>query len=110
MPEISVPALVPAAPADNLSDLVITNAREAPDAVAFARPVDGRWQDVTCAQFLEEVTAVARGLVAAGVGPGDRVAGYLPDVGEAVVAFLGTAAVGAVWSCTGQDYAAQVGS
>jgi long-chain acyl-CoA synthetase len=71
--EISVAALVPGAPGDNLSDLIVRNAREAPSAVAFARPVDGRWQDVTCAEFLDEVTAIARGLAAAGVRPGDRV-------------------------------------
>ncbi len=40
-----------------------------------------------------------------GVRPGDRVVAYLPDIAEAVVAFLATAAVGAVWSSCGQDYA-----
>jgi acetoacetyl-CoA synthetase len=39
------------------------------------------------------------------VRPGDRVAAYLPDIAEAAVAFLATAAVGAVWSACGQDYA-----
>jgi len=72
--EISVAALVPAAPGDGLSDLIVRNAREEPDTVAFARPSEGGWHDVTCAEFLAEVTAVARGLVAAGVGAGDRVA------------------------------------
>jgi len=72
--EISVAAIVPAAPGDNLSDLVVRNAQDAPSAVAFARPVEGRWEDVTCAQFLTEVTAIAKGLAAAGVQPGDRVA------------------------------------
>jgi len=72
--EISVAAIVPAAPDDNLSDLVVRNATQAPSAVAFARPVDGRWEDVTCAQFLAEVTAIAKGLAAAGVATGDRVA------------------------------------
>ena len=72
--EISVDALVPATPDANLGGMVVRNAREAPSAVAFARQVDGRWEEVTCAQFLAEVTAIARGLVAAGVGPGDRVA------------------------------------
>jgi long-chain acyl-CoA synthetase len=36
--------------------------------------VSGQWQDVTCAQFRDEVVAVARGLIAAGVQPGERVA------------------------------------
>jgi long-chain acyl-CoA synthetase len=72
--EISVAAVVPAAPADNLTDLIVRNAREAPSSVAFSRPVGGKWQDVTCAQFLSEVTAVASGLVAVGIEPGMRVA------------------------------------
>src|SRR5260370_16175803 len=39
-----------------------------------------------------------------GVGPGDRVAGYVPNAAEAVVAFLATASLGAIWSGCGQDY------
>ncbi|MFD2488948.1 AMP-binding protein [Amycolatopsis jiangsuensis] len=39
-----------------------------------------------------------------GVGAGDRVVGYLPDSGHAVVAFLAAASIGAVWSVCGQDY------
>ncbi|WP_371411344.1 acetoacetate--CoA ligase [Mycobacterium sp. shizuoka-1] len=42
-----------------------------------------------------------------GVGRGDCVAGYLPDVADAIVAFLATAAIGALWSACGQDYAPQ---
>jgi acetoacetyl-CoA synthetase len=57
-------------------------------------------------ELQRQVGAFARTLIEHGVGSGDRVVGYLPDVAEAIVAFLGTAAVGAIWSCTGQDYAA----
>ncbi|MCV7421039.1 acetoacetate--CoA ligase [Mycobacterium yunnanensis] len=46
--------------------------------------------------------AYLRGL---GVVPGDRVVGYLPNVGEAVVAFLGAASVGATWAVCNQDLA-----
>ena len=45
-----------------------------PDNVAFQRPVDGRWADVTNREFAETVRAVGRGLVARGVEAGDRVA------------------------------------
>lgn len=41
------------------------------------------------------------------MGPGDRVAGYLPNIPEAVIAFLATASIGAIWSACGQDYSAQ---
>ena len=53
------------------------------------------------------IGAVAAELRRLGVGPGDHVGAYLPDVADAVVAFLATAALGAVWSGCGQDYAPQ---
>jgi len=53
------------------------------------------------------VAALAHTLRALGVGPGDRVVGYLPNTAEAAIAFLATASLGAVWSCCGQDYAAR---
>ena len=51
------------------------------------------------------VAGVAATLRKLGVGEGDRVAGYLPNIPEAVVAFLATASLGAIWSACGQDYA-----
>ncbi|PWU48183.1 long-chain fatty acid--CoA ligase [Micromonospora globispora] len=79
MREFSVPPIVTVGDAANLTDPVWDNAEVAPDTVQFVRPVpagtDGRaWTDVTCRQFRDEVVAVARGLVAAGIAPGDRVA------------------------------------
>jgi acetoacetyl-CoA synthetase len=53
------------------------------------------------------IGAVAAELRRLGVGPGDHVGAYLPDVADAVVAFLATATLGAVWSGCGQDYAPQ---
>ncbi|MDV8001873.1 long-chain fatty acid--CoA ligase [Rhodococcus sp. IEGM 1408] len=49
-------------------------AEQTPDNVAFQRPVGGSWTDVTNSEFAETVRAVGRGLVARGVGSGDRVA------------------------------------
>src|SRR5262245_36433001 len=60
-----------------LPDPVWENATDFPDTVQFARrgPDPGAgWHDVTCAEFHAEVVALARGLVAAGIAPGDRVA------------------------------------
>src|SRR5262245_35270726 len=71
--EFSVPPVVTIGDHSSLIDPIWDNAAEAPDAVQFARRIDGVWHDVTCAQFLEEVVAVARGLLAAGIEPGDRV-------------------------------------
>ncbi|KAA0917242.1 long-chain fatty acid--CoA ligase [Dietzia sp. ANT_WB102] len=47
---------------------------QTPENVAFQKPVDGRWTDVTNREFAEEVRTIARGLVARGVQAGDRVA------------------------------------
>lgn len=75
MREFSTPLTIEVPGTGNLTDDVVRNAEEAPDAVVFSRPAgDGTWSDVTAAEFLAEVTAVAKGLVAAGVETGDRVA------------------------------------
>ncbi len=68
---------------------------------------DGTRTEIGWAELAGRTGAVAAELRRLGVGPGDRVAGYLPDVADAMVAFLATAAVGAVWSACGQDYAPQ---
>ncbi|MEV6105312.1 AMP-dependent synthetase/ligase [Streptomyces sp. NPDC051940] len=74
MREFTVPALYEV-PADaSLTDPVRRNAAEYPDRAVLARRTDAGWQDVTARAFLAEVRAVAKGLVASGVGPGDRVA------------------------------------
>jgi long-chain acyl-CoA synthetase len=71
--ELAVPVLTAADPKANLTDLIVRNAAEAPRAVGFRRPVDDTWQNVTWAQFDAQVRRLASGLVAAGIGPGDRV-------------------------------------
>ncbi|MFI7215017.1 AMP-dependent synthetase/ligase [Micromonospora maritima] len=78
MREFSVPPIVTVGDAANLTDPVWENAEVAPDTVQFVRPAGDAGpasrSEVTCRQFRDEVVAVARGLVAAGVSPGDRVA------------------------------------
>lgn len=60
---------------------------------------------VSWPELTRQVSLLASWLRDRGVGEGDRVVGYLPNVAEAVIAFLATASVGAIWSCCGQDYA-----
>ena len=74
MREYSVPGAVSVGATDNLTDAVFTAAADAPDTVVLARKVAGRWVDVSAAQFAAEVRGLAKGLVAAGVRPGERVA------------------------------------
>ncbi|HEU4763066.1 MAG TPA: acetoacetate--CoA ligase [Gemmatimonadales bacterium] len=63
-----------------------------------------RW---THAELAAEVARVAGALRAAGVAAGDRVAGFLPNIPEAVIAMLATASVGAVWSSCSPDFGAK---
>jgi len=72
--EHGVPAAVPAEPTQNATDLLVTRAAATPDLPLFALP-DGRggWSDVSARTFLDQVRALAKGLVAAGVEPGDKI-------------------------------------
>ena len=58
-------------------------------------------------QLHDAVSMVAQALRAAGVAKGDRVAGYLPNMPEAVIAMLATASIGAVWSSASPDFGVQ---
>jgi long-chain acyl-CoA synthetase len=80
--EYSIPALVDVPAAASLADVVFSRADSQPHAVVMRR-IDrdagrmggpGGWRDVTAAQFRDEVTALAKGLIAVGVKPGDPVA------------------------------------
>jgi long-chain acyl-CoA synthetase len=71
----SAPYLVTPPSQGSLADLPFVNAAQEPETVVFSRRADGgRWRDVTAAEFAAEVTAVAKGLIAIGVAPGDRIA------------------------------------
>jgi long-chain acyl-CoA synthetase len=73
--EYSLPALVEIPATANLAGTVFRRAAEQPEAVVLRRPgPSGTWTDVTASQFSGEVVAVAKGLVAAGIEAGDRVA------------------------------------
>jgi long-chain acyl-CoA synthetase len=77
MREYSTPAAVAISPTANLAATVATRADREPDRVVFRRrTADGgpAWRDVTAAQFRDQVWALAKGLIAAGIAPGDRVA------------------------------------
>ena len=92
MREYSIPALVDVPVAATLADVVFTRAASQPHAVMMRRLDGGRsgapgapgaagetagrggWRDVTAGQFRDEVAVLAKGLIAAGISPGDRVA------------------------------------
>jgi long-chain acyl-CoA synthetase len=73
--EYSIPALAEIPPTANAADVVPRRAAEQPSAVMLRRKTaGGTWSDVTAAQFNDEVRALAKGFIAAGVETGDRVA------------------------------------
>lgn len=74
MREYSIPALAEIPASANLADMVTRRAAEQPRAVALRRKAaGGAWEDVTTTAFADEVRALAKGLIAAGISPGDRV-------------------------------------
>ncbi|MEU1532996.1 AMP-dependent synthetase/ligase [Streptomyces fagopyri] len=73
--EVSVPPLAAPVTHGSLADIPFDNAGEAPgEAVLSRKDADGGWKDVTAAEFAAEVLAVAKGLIAEGLAPGDRIA------------------------------------
>ncbi|WP_030314344.1 AMP-dependent synthetase/ligase [Streptomyces sp. NRRL B-3229] len=72
--EARTPPLAPPPTTGSIADLPFTNAAEAPDTVVLRRKEGDTWSPVTAAAFAREVTAVAKGLIAAGLEPGGRVA------------------------------------
>ena len=73
------------------------------EAIVF-RGEDGPTRRITWRQLNDLVSRLQQALAAAGVGPGDRVAAYLPNIPEAIVAMLATASLGAVWSSASPDF------
>jgi acetoacetyl-CoA synthetase len=89
----------------NFAENLLTRraADEAGDALVF-RGEDKGARRVSHAELVAAVSRVAAALRQQGVGPGDRVAGYLPNMPEAIIAMLGTASLGAIWSSCSPDF------
>lgn len=74
MDHYDMPAIVPADPEANVTDLLVERARLTPDLALFSIPTaDGGWSDVTSKGFLDQVIALAKGFAAAGIQPGDKI-------------------------------------
>ncbi|MEO6021060.1 MAG: AMP-dependent synthetase/ligase [Knoellia sp.] len=73
MHEKSTPALVPATTQGSLADLPLRHRRETPDRVLFGVRKGAGWSDVTAKEFADQVDALAKGFIAAGVTPGSAV-------------------------------------
>jgi acetoacetyl-CoA synthetase len=90
----------------NLAEHAFRGKDDADTAILYASdsPGLGEW---TWGELRRETTRIREGLVAAGVGPGDRVAALLPNTPEAVAAFLATASLGAIWSSSAPELGAR---
>ncbi|MFO7689618.1 MAG: long-chain fatty acid--CoA ligase [Cryobacterium sp.] len=73
MKQFDVPAIVPADPSANVTDLLVDRLAATPDSVLFSLPRNGGWAPVTTREFHAQVVTLAKGLVAAGIEPGDRI-------------------------------------
>ena len=74
MREFSIPALAEVPASATLNDAITDRAERTPDAVIMRRrQLSSQWADVTARQFNDEVRALARGLISAGIRPADRV-------------------------------------
>jgi acetoacetyl-CoA synthetase len=79
-----------------------------PDSVALRFASELRSLDSwTWGRLRAETAAIATALRGSGVGPGDRVAAYLPNIPETVASFLACASIGAVWSSAAPEFGAR---
>lgn len=89
----------------NYAEQVFRHASDTRPAIVFGRE-DGYLQEIPWHELERQVAALVAWMRARGVGVGDRVVAYLPNIPETVVAFLATASVGAIWSVCAPDMGA----
>ena len=80
--------------------------RDGAVAIIF-RGEDKVAREISFAELYDAVSVTAQALAAEGVGPGDRVAGYLPNMPEGVIGMLATVSLGATWSSSSPDFGLQ---
>ena len=78
--------------------------RAGADVVLIARSQTRERLSLTADELRDAVARARTGLLRIGVGPGDRVAAYLPNVPEAVIGLLATASIGAIWSSCAPEF------
>jgi len=71
--QFEVPAIVPADPQANITDILVDRVKATPDRALFAVPDGDGWRDISAAEFQKQVIALAKGFAAAGIEPGDKV-------------------------------------
>ena len=78
--------------------------RHRDDSVALvSRTEEGRLSQTTYSDLYQKVGNLANALRKMGVLPGDRVAGYMPNIQETAIAMLAATSIGAIWACCGAE-------
>ncbi|HET8727619.1 MAG TPA: acetoacetate--CoA ligase, partial [Alphaproteobacteria bacterium] len=80
--------------------------RDGGTAIVFRGEAQVR-RRLTWAELYDTVSRTAKALASLGIGPGDRVAGFMPNMPETVIAMLATASLGATWSSASPDFGVQ---
>jgi acetoacetyl-CoA synthetase len=89
----------------NYAEQMLRHAGEDPKGIAVVERSQTRERrEVTWTELVDQVGRCRDGLVRLGVGRGDRVVAYSPNIGETLVAFLATASLGAVWSSCAPEF------
>ena len=89
----------------NYATHALRGAAGTPDSPALVALSQSRGRiELSCTELRDQVARCRAGLVRLGVGQGDRVAAYLPNIPETVVAFLATASLGAIWSSCAPEF------
>ncbi len=96
---LDAPALYGARPIERSTQTAVVHASELRNR---NRPAELSWGELE-----RQVAEVAEGMRSLGVGVGDRVAAYMPNVPETLIAFLACASIGAIWSCAAPEFGAR---
>ncbi|BBL79016.1 acetoacetyl-CoA synthetase [Rubrobacter xylanophilus] len=88
----------------NYAERILTPSDDDEEVAIFAHSQTRAPFELTFGELREQVARARAGLRRLGVGPGDRVAAYLPNVPETVVAFLATASLGAIWATCAPEF------
>ncbi len=89
----------------NYAERMLAWASEQPDETALIELSQSRdRREITWAQLVDQVARCRAGLVERGVGRGDRVVAFSPNISETLVAFLATASLGAIWSSCAPEF------
>ena len=89
----------------NYAEHIFRNENDNNPAIIFSNE-SGDYKEISWKELKENVASFARHLRMSGVGPGDTVAAYLPNVPEATIAFLAVNSIGAIWSSASPDFGA----